>query len=61
MSATLEDTPSLKNLLQDRAVLSKAYQRGRRDAIRETGITNLPIDCPYSLEQILDGNFLPDN
>lgn len=27
----LEDTPSLKNLLQDRAVLSKAYQRGRRD------------------------------
>ncbi|MEY2833166.1 MAG: hypothetical protein RLZZ574_2425 [Cyanobacteriota bacterium] len=57
----LEDTPSLKNLLQDRTVLTKAYQRGRRDAIRETGITNLPQDCPYFIEQILNSNFLPEN
>jgi hypothetical protein len=56
----IEDTPSLKNLLQDTAFLSKAYQRGRRDAIRETGITNLPQDCPYSIEQILNPNFLPE-
>lgn len=60
VSDYIEDTPSLKNLLQDTAVLAKAYQRGRRDAIRETGITNLPLDCPYSLEQALDPNFLPE-
>ncbi len=61
VSDYLEDTPSLKNLLQDEAILAKAYQRGRRDAIRETGITNLPQDCPYAIKQILDHNFLPEN
>ena len=61
VSDYLEDIPSLKNLLQDKATLAKAYQRGRRDAIRETGITNLPQICPYSIEQTLDHNFLPDN
>ena len=61
VSDYIEDTPSLKNLLQDRAVLAKAYQRGRRDVMRETGITNLPQDCPYSLEQTLEHSFLPEN
>lgn len=49
----------LKNLLQDTTVLLKAYQRGRRDAIKETEIVNLPQDCPYYIEQTLDHNFLP--
>jgi hypothetical protein len=61
VSDYIEDTPSLKNLLQDTTVLAKAYQRGRRDAIRETGITSLPQECPYSIEQTLDRNFLPEN
>ena len=61
VSYYIEDTPSLQNLLQDKAILTKAYQRGRKDAIRETGITNLPQDCPYSIEQVLDYNFLPEN
>ncbi len=61
VSDYLEDTPSLKNLLQDEAILAKAYQRGRRDAIRETGIPNFPQDCPYPIEQTLDHNFLPEN
>ena len=61
ISDYIEDTPSLKNLLQDRAISDKAYQRGRRDAMRETGITNLPNDCLYSIEQTLDHNFLPEN
>ena len=59
ISDYIEDSPSLKNLLQDRAILDKAYQRGRRDVMRETEITNLPNDCPYSIEQTLDPNFLP--
>lgn len=57
----IEDTPSLKILLQNTTVLNKAYQRGRKDAMRETGITNLPQDCPYSIERVLDVNFLPEN
>jgi hypothetical protein len=57
----IEDTPSLKKLLEDTTVLTKAYQRGRQDAIREIGITNLPQDCPYSIEQTLARNFFPEN
>ncbi|MEO0928002.1 MAG: DUF29 domain-containing protein [Cyanobacteria bacterium J06643_13] len=60
ISDYLEDVPSLKKLLQDEAILAKAYQRGRRDAIREKGVTNLPQDCSYSIEQTLDHNFFPD-
>lgn len=61
ISYYIEDTPSLKNLLEDVAALNKAYRRGRQDAIRETGIINLPQDCPYSIEQTLELNFLPEN
>ena len=61
VSYYIEDTPSLKNLLQDTIALTKAYQRGRRDAMRETGIINLPQNCPYSIEKTLDHNFLPNN
>jgi hypothetical protein len=57
----IEDTPSIKSLLDDLETLTKAYQRGRRDAMKETGITSLPQDCPYSIEQTLDSNFLPEN
>ena len=61
VSDYIEDTPSLKNLLQDQTALTKAYQRGRRDAIRATGINNLPQDCPYSIEQALEHNFFPED
>jgi hypothetical protein len=61
ISYYIEDTPSLKNLFEDVVILNKAYQRGRQDASRETGIPNLPEACPYSIEQTLDRNFLPDN
>ncbi len=60
VSYYIEDTPSLKNLLPDKIALNKAYQRGRRDAMRETGIINLPQNCPYSIEQTLEQNFLPE-
>ena len=60
VSYYIEDTPSLKNLLQDKIALNKAYERGRRDAMRETGIINLPQNCPYSIEQTLEQNFLPE-
>lgn len=61
ISDYIEDIPSLINLLEDEAVLTKSYQRGRRDAIRETGITNFSLQCPYTIEQALDHNFFPEN
>ena len=61
ISDYLEDVPSLKNLLQDEDILAKAYWRGRRDAIRETGITNFPQQSPYAIEQVLNSNFFPEN
>ena len=61
VSDYLEDVPSLKNLLQDKDVLAKAYQRGRRDAVRETGISDFPQESPYAIEQVLDSNFFPEN
>jgi hypothetical protein len=61
ISYYIEDTPSLKNLLEDIATLNKAYQRGRQDAIRETGLTNFPQESPYSIKQTLDSNFFPEH
>ena len=56
----IEDMPSLKKMLDDSEVIAKAYRRGRRDAMKETGITNLPIDCPFTIQQVLNSNYLPD-
>jgi len=55
----LEDTPSLKKVLQDREAIATCYRRARRDAARETGLDTLPEKNPYALEQVLDENFLP--
>ena len=55
----IEDMPSLKKMLDDSEIIAKAYRRGRRDAIKETGITNLPTDCPFTMQQVLDPNYLP--
>ncbi|WP_019508454.1 DUF29 domain-containing protein [Pleurocapsa sp. PCC 7319] len=55
----IEDMPSLKKMLDDSEIIAKGYSRGRRDAIKETGITNLPTDCPFTMQQVLDSNYLP--
>lgn len=55
----IEDMPSLKRLLDDPEAIVKAYSRGRRDAMKETGINNLPRECPFTIEQVLDSNYLP--
>jgi hypothetical protein len=56
----LLDSPSLSPYLLE--VLMECYQRGRRAANNETGlmITTFPETCPYSIAQILDEAFLPD-
>jgi hypothetical protein len=55
----LDDSPRLKPYLPE--AMSKAYQAGLDLGVRETPLNyqDFPIECPYSLEQILDTAFLP--
>ena len=48
----LEDSPSLGRYLNNES-LRKIYRVARSDAMRETGL-ELPKDCPYSIETILE-------
>lgn len=55
----LEDSPCLKPYLNE--VLDESYWRGRKAASNETKIpiNSFPDDCHYTIEQILDSEFLP--
>ncbi|WP_207459396.1 DUF29 domain-containing protein [Azospirillum sp. SYSU D00513] len=60
----LEDSPSLGPRLPD--ALARSWRKGRIAAARgleRDGIMpqQLPSDCPYSIDQILDGAFWPVN
>lgn len=50
----LLDSPSLKRYLTDE-YLNQVYETGRLDAIGETGL-DMPIDCTYTIEDILERN-----
>jgi Domain of unknown function DUF29 len=56
----LEDTPSLQRFLQDEEWIEKYYRRARREAAKETmqPIELFPAQCPYTIEQALDIDFL---
>lgn len=54
----LEDTPSLKRYLNDSQWLAKQYRRAVR-AVEDDIPRNLPLECPYSVEQSLDLEWLP--
>lgn len=55
----LEDTPSLRQFLQDSDWVAKYYRRACRDAAKEMQIpmTTFPAECPYTVEQSLDPTF----
>ena len=55
----LEDVPSLKNKINE--CFLKAYKRGAKAASVETdlSIKTFPKECPYTLEQVLDSEFMP--
>lgn len=57
----LEDSPSLKPYLEQ--ALLDAYQLGLALAMRETDLGEqvFPKVCPYTLEQALNSEFLPDS
>ncbi|MGV0108311.1 DUF29 domain-containing protein [Nostoc sp. DSM 114160] len=56
----LEDTPSLQRLLENWEWIQKYYRRARRDAVNETQkpIETFPLECPFTMEQLLDSEFL---
>lgn len=55
----LELSPSLKTYVLQ--TLSKEYQRARREAQSDTGlpVSAFPAQCPYTLEQLLNSEYLP--
>lgn len=57
---SLEDTPSLQRFLQDQEWVEKHYRRARRDTEKEMQklVETFPTECPYTIKQILDPNFL---
>lgn len=56
----LEKSPSLKPYLEE--VFPEVYPKAAKGAEKQTGLpTNtFPVDCPYTLQQVLDIDFLPD-
>ncbi len=57
----LRRTPSLKRTLSDPDWFADAWSDGRDLAVRETGLPDLPQDCPWSLETMLTPDWLPDH
>jgi len=55
------DSPSLKPYFDD--VLEDCYQTAREFASEQTGldIKTFPIDIPFTKEQVLDSNYLPED
>jgi hypothetical protein len=55
----LDESPSLRSALHD---LSRVYARARTKAATETGFpeTMFAAECPYTPEQILNEDFLPE-
>ena len=59
----MERSPSLKHHLDE--ALAKAWRDGRRRTtyqMEEHGENpGLPVDCPFTLEQIMDGSYYPES
>ncbi len=55
----LDDNPSLRPILDDQ--LRRAYRLGRLLAIKEADLeeTSFPIECPYSVAEVLDEGYYP--
>jgi hypothetical protein len=56
----LRDSPSLQPYLLE--TFAEAYTNAFPQAADETGLSieTFPVDCPYTIEQVLDSEFLPD-
>jgi hypothetical protein len=54
----IEESPSLADC--PAAYFAGAYARGRKAAADETGVVDLPEICPWTIGQVLDSEFWPD-
>ena len=56
----IEDSPSLAGTPAE--VLEGEYRKARRKALRDTGLpeSRIPAACPFTVEEALDPEFLPD-
>ena len=61
ISELLDDSPSLQYDLDDK--IAGVYEKARLSAEDETGIdkNNFPQQCPFSVEQMLQKNFFPED
>jgi hypothetical protein len=55
----LRRTPSLVRSLSDADWWADAWGDGVAAAMKESGLQNLPEDCPWAVAQILDPDWLP--
>ena len=54
----LEESPSLEPY--PASVLARSYAAGRRMATAETGLVHLPNTCPWTIDEVLSHEFMPD-
>jgi len=54
----LSESPSLRPALHD--VLPRAFRNGVTEVFSELGIDHLPETCPWTIEQVMSPDFLPD-
>ena len=56
----LNDNPSLNSSIGD--TITSAYEDARIEAGKQTGLDRdtFPLDCPYTLDALMDPDFLPD-
>ena len=57
IAGLIEESPTLAGYPADK--LADAYGHGREDAEAETGLPDLPVDCPWTIDQVLDRDFWP--
>jgi hypothetical protein len=58
IAGLLEESPSLHSY--PASVLAKAYADGRSKAATESGLAELPENCPWTSDQVLSHEFMPD-
>jgi hypothetical protein len=58
--AVFEDSPSLRTFAESERILFSAFANGRQAAERETGVLNIADVCPWTFEQVISSDFLPD-
>jgi hypothetical protein len=57
---TLSEAPSLRGKFNDAAWFDIVWAKAALAAANETGLDVFPDACPWSIEQILSQDFLPD-